>query len=154
MNNHIVKKNNFANIITSLLIISIGIAVLFLAFPYAKLIGSILILCGVIILALCRKKLVYNTTGARIVSYNFYFPLIEKEGVKQMCEKGDFSILKNGSKDEQGLHMEVYLSNDGQYSAIQLYEYIPYKYQRCSPLYEYEGEQSIKFSNYIRTLSV
>lgn len=154
MNNHIVKKTDFTSVFTSLFIIITGIIITFLTFPYAKGIGSILILCGIIILSLCRKRLICTTTGAKISSYNFYFPLIEKDGVKKMCEKGDFSMLQKGSKEEQGLQMEVYLSVDGKYSAIQLYEYVPHRYERCSPLYEYEGEQSIKFSNYIKTLSV
>lgn len=154
MNNHIVKRSDFTTILTSLFIIITGIILIFLAFPYSKGIGSILVLSGIIILSLCRKRLIYSTTGAKITSYNFYFPLIEKDGIKRMCEKGDFSMLQKGSKEEQGLQMEVYLSLDGKYSAIQLYEYVPHRYERCSPLYEYEGEQSVKFSNYIKTLSV
>jgi hypothetical protein len=154
MNKNIVKKNNFTNITISLFIVLAGIVITFLPFPHAKLLGSIMILAGIITLSLSKKTLIHSPSGNKIISYIYFFPLTEKGKIRSMCEKGEFEMLNSLSKTEQGLQMEIYISNDGNYSAIQLYEYIPYKYEVCSPLYEYEGERSQKLAHYIRTLSV
>lgn len=154
MNTNIVKKNNFTKITISLLIIAAGIIITIFNFPYAKLIGILLFFGGVITLSLCRKTLVHGASGSRITSHTFFFPAIKKDEIRLICHNGDFKKFNKLSKSEQGLQMDVYLSEDGNYSAIQLYEYIPYKYERCSPLFEYKGEQSQNLVSYIRTLSV
>lgn len=154
MNNHIVKRNNFTSIALSLAIVLTGIVITFFGFQYAKGLGSILIISGIISLSLCKKTLVHSSTGYKMLSYTYFFPKIEKERIKNMCEKRDFDKLKSITQSEQGLQMDIYLSKNGEYGAIQLYEYIPYKYETCSPLYEYEGEDAKRLSHYIRTLSV
>lgn len=154
MNSNIVKKNSFTPIAISLAIVLAGIVITFFSFPYAKGLGSILILSGIISLSMSKKTLVDSRTGNKILSYTYFFPNIEKEKIKNMCETHDFDKLKSIIQSEQGLQMDVYLSTSGEYGAIQLYEYIPYKYERCSPLYEYEGEDAKKLSHCIKTLSV
>lgn len=154
MKSKIVKKNDFTSIIIALSIVLAGIVITFFSFPYAKGLGSILILGGIIALSMSKKTLVHGSTGNKIISYTYFFPPIEKEKIKQICETSNFDTLKSVSQAENGLQMEIYLSKNGSYAAVQLYEYIPYKYEICSPLYEYEGDDAQKLSNYIKTLSV
>lgn len=154
MKSQIVKKYNFTSIFIALSIVLAGIVITFFSFPYAKGLGSILILGGIIALSMSKKTLVHSASGNKIISYTYFFPPAEKNRIKVMCENSDFDMFKHISQSEHGIQMDIYLSKDGNYGAIQLYEYIPYKYEICSPLYEYEGEQAQKLSHYIKTLSV
>ena len=95
MNNHIVKRNNFTSIALSLAIVLAGIVITFFGFQYAKGFGSILIISGIISLSLCKKTLVHSSTGYKMLSYTYFFPKIEKERIKNMCENRDFDKLKS-----------------------------------------------------------
>lgn len=153
MKTQIVKKNDFTSILIALSIVFAGIVITFLSFPYAKGFGSILILGGIIALSMSKKTLVHSPSGNKIMSYTYFFPPVEKEKIKQICASSQFHQLKSISNSENGLQMDIYLSKNGSYGAIQLYEYIPYKYEICSPLYEYEGDDATALAEFIKTLS-
>lgn len=152
MKTQIVKKNDFTSVLLSLIIIFGGITITFINFDYSKGIGSILIIMGIIALSLCRKTTVHNTTGYKIESHTLFFSTHDKEKLIKICQKKEFYKLKDLTPDGQGLQMDIYLAKNGEYGAVQLYEYVPFKYEICSPLFEFEGEASMSLSNYIKTL--
>lgn len=60
MKSQIVKKNNFTSIFIALSIVLAGIVITFFSFPYAKGLGSILILGGIIALSMSKKTLLHQ----------------------------------------------------------------------------------------------
>ena len=71
-----------------------------------------------------------------------------------MCQNKEFDMLHKIEQTKHGLQMEINVSSNGEYGSIQLYEYVPHRYHECSPLFEYEGEDSKNLLHYISTLSV
>ena len=56
MEPHTIKKTNVSSIIIYAIVIVAGIIVTLLGFPYAKGIGSLLIIIGILALSLCKKQ--------------------------------------------------------------------------------------------------
>lgn len=155
MEPHTMKKTNVSSIIIYAIVIVAGIIVTLLGFPYAKGIGSLLIIIGILALSLCKKQETYHLkSGSKVTRLIYYFPPIEKNRLMTMCQNKEFDMLHKIKQTKHGLQMEINISSNGEYGSIQLYEYVPHRYHECSPLFEYEGEDSKNLLHYISTLSV
>lgn len=90
-----------------------------------------------------RKQLVYEPTGSRIVCGSFFF---DKEQISSLQDKliaGDVQEMEEITfKNSGNARLDFMVSADGNFTAIQIYEYIPYKFEMVSDIISYSDRKS------------
>ena len=84
---------------------------------------------------------VYRPTGSSIRSGSLYMDSAELQHIRQMVEKNDFSnpshIL---CKDSGNGRLDYLMSKDGQFVAVQFFQFVPYTYEPISEKYYYTDD--------------
>ena len=90
-----------------------------------------------------RKQLVYHPTGSPITCGSFYF---DKEQIhalqEQLIAESITDIEKIIFKKSGNARLDFMVSSDGNFTAVQIYEYIPYKFEMVSDIICYSDQKS------------
>ena len=133
------KVRSIKDIIISAILVVSG--VLLLVFPTGagiNIAGFFMIFTGVLLALLLRTEYHDTETGEKYLKKEHYFqqemnPLIVS-ALESRPESIDLSQANKGST----VKLDIYYSRTTGKSYLQLFEYIPYRYDPCSRIYEYE----------------
>lgn len=138
----ITKKMNAG--VLALTIILVSTAVVAIIFSQSIL-GTLLLLTGIVVFAIKGKQEVYKTTGSKIKRGTYYF---DKEIISRVenIVKGGFEedaailpLLENG-----GGKMETIMTTDREFIAVQLFRFVPHKFEETTEHICYTGIKARK----------
>lgn len=149
----VVRRKNIRSVITALIILVFGMGLI--AFSgmvsdhasgsYIALIvfGAIGILTGGFMLLAGSKSHIYLPTLSKIHTISYYFEANRFPLVAEALQQGDFNVLKNLKKlDNSGIRLDLHCSADHQFTAAQVFMYVPYNYVPASPIHCQQEEKA------------
>jgi hypothetical protein len=149
-NHEVIKKSCVSSKGLLMILIAIGCIVGAKAFedPNSSMptclytVAAILLLSGIIKICVSRTCYIFNPTKSKLYSKTLYFDAKDEIELRNSLEMKKIEGLKALTKKKDGvIKLELMLTNDGQYVALQLFEYIPYAYEAVSPVWcYYEGD--------------
>ena len=88
-----------------------------------------LFLVGVFRLFWKSKEIVYLPTGSVAKEQSIFFDLKHLDELTDMVKSGDFSLQSTAKGGTSGnLRLDVMLSEDKKFAAVQLFQFVPYTY--------------------------
>ncbi len=150
----IAKRTNFAGLLISSVMILAGIFGFLATFQLEDksstlgmgllVLGSALFLGGIFRLFWKSKQLIYKPTGSVTKAESYFFDLKNMDKLKGMVNSGTFSSDTNLKCEASGnLRLDVMISEDKQFAAVQLFQFVPYVYNTITPVqYFTNGEAS------------
>ena len=127
-------------VISSILIIGGCILVTLPDSDSLNILGFFIIFTGLILGLLLKTAYKDEETGIRYCKKERFFEACHKEALSNVVAgkkcKADLSAEDKGN----GLRLDIYHSQKAGKAYIQLYEYIPYKYEPCTCMQEHDIE--------------
>lgn len=145
MNKEFTRVRSVKDIIISSVLL-IGGAVL-VALPTAtsiNIIGFFMIFAGIILSLVLKTGYKDNETGVRYCKTERFFAQSMRQDILDAIATKPESINLSEEDKGNGIRLDIYHSKESNKAYIQLFEYIPYKYEPCSRLYEYELKNANK----------
>lgn len=135
----IAKRTSVSGLIFSGLMLLIGVLAFISTFEMEDrsstlsmglmVLGSGLFLIGIFRLFWKSKEVVYLPTGSIAKEQSIFFDLKYMDQLKEIVKSGTFSAdtnLKGGTSGN--LRMDIILSEDKKFAAVQLFQFVPYTY--------------------------
>ena len=133
------RVRSVKDIVISASIIILGIVLLLLsAEAGVDIAGYFFILAGLILLFILKSDYKDAETGIRYKRKEYYFEQSMNASIASALATNPASIdIKEAGKGESVM-LDIYYSKDSGKAYLQLFKYIPYEYEPCSKVYEYE----------------
>ena len=100
--------------------------------------GFFMIFAGIILALLLRTGYKDAETGERFILKEYYFQQAMNAAISSALESKPASIDLGEADKGNALKLDIYYSKVSGKAYMQLFEYIPYRYEPCSRMYEYE----------------
>lgn len=141
------KSINYWAIIISFLIFDFGVGSMFFS---QYIIGAILISLGLIILGVKYRRTIYEKTGSPIKFYSKFFEKANLVQIEKILSEGSFKDADPIKFDSDGnAKIEYIASEDKQFAAIQVLEYVPFTYEPYTSIYFYSGDKAVELVGYL-----
>lgn len=142
----IIKTTNLPAILTSLGLIVIGTAGIFLS----AVMGVTLMIVGIALFIIKNKRKVYEKTGSTAkLNFNYVHKNILAQ-LETMLTEGNFrDAIIEKFEDNGNAKIEYILSQDKQFAAVQLSEYIPFTYEPYTSIFYFTGDKAVEFAEYL-----
>ena len=109
-----------------------------------------LFLGGIVKFFMGRECYLFRPTGSHLQKITVYFDAKESQPLQYCIEEKRFEDLKQLKRQiNTGVKLDVMLTGDKKFAAVQLSEYVPYAYEAISPVICYYGEEAKNFSHYL-----
>lgn len=128
-------------VITFLLIIAGSVCVALSTAQSINVLGFFLIFAGVLLLFILKTGYKDLSTGVAFAKVEKYFAQSLKDEIHRQIRSGKVDIDLSAEDKGNGLRLDLYHSKKAGKAYIQIFEYIPYKYEPCSDIHEFELEQ-------------
>ncbi|MEY8722851.1 hypothetical protein AALN73_17095 [Bacteroides stercorirosoris] len=161
----IVKRTSISGLIFSAVMLLLGILVFVSTFEVTDrsstlsmllmVLGTAFFLLGIFRLFWKSKEVVYLPTGSVTKERSIFFDLKHMGKLKEMIEKGHLT-LEDGVKSEGSgnVRMDVILSQDNKFAAIQLFQFVPYTYTPVTSVHYYTGNDAATVSAFLSKCKV
>lgn len=147
-NPYIIKKIAPMNVVKYGILLCVGVSILILSGSVDRNIEwlpAILMTLGIIVagfavakLILATHKSVYSATGSTIKAFQLNFPTSQRSQLMTVLESKNAKVLETlETQADYGLQLSVDYSADNRYLSLQLYEYVPHKYEPISTVYHF-----------------
>lgn len=137
MNKEFIKVRTITDItISSILLIS---GIILVALPTSvsvNIFGFFAFIIGVLLLAILKTGWLDIETKERYCLKHRYFPKNRKNEILNALENNIDSIDISDEYNE-GLRVDIYYNKQNHKAFIDLFEYVPYNYERIAPTVEY-----------------
>lgn len=137
MNKEFIKVRTITDItISSILLIS---GIILVALPTSvsvNIFGFFAFITGVLLLAILKTGWLDIETKERYCLKHRYFPKNRKNEILNALENNIDSI-DISDEDNEGLRVDIYYNKQNHKAFIDLFEYVPYNYERIAPTVEY-----------------
>ena len=100
--------------------------------------GFFLIFAGIILALVLRTGYKDTETGERFCFKEYYFQQAMNTTISRALASNPSSIALNEANKGNALKLDIYYNNASGKAYMQLFEYIPYRYEPCSKMYEHE----------------
>lgn len=157
----IAKRTNIGSMFISLAMLIVGFTAFFTAFQLddkssslsmlLMVSGTALLLMGIFKVFWKSKEMVYLPTGSSTKELSFYFDTRHAGDVSELLKAGLFpvdSVIK--STHSGNVRLDVLMSQDSKFAAVQLFQFVPYTYDPVTPVYYFIGEQASALSGYLQ----
>ena len=157
----IVKRTNVGSMSISVVMLVIGFASFFSAFQLddksssismlLMVLGTALLLMGVFRIFWKSKEMVYMPTGSAAKEQSLFFDTRYAGTISELLKAGSFQtddVIK--SAHSGNIRLDVILSQDSKFAAVQLFQFVPYTYDPVTPVYYFVGEQASAFAAYLQ----
>lgn len=135
----IAKRTSVSGLIFSCVMLLVGVLAFISTFEMEDrsstismglmVLGTALFLIGVFRLFWKSKEVVYLPTGSRAKEQSFFFDLRNLDKLSEMIKNGSFSADTPVKGEASGnIRMDVILSEDTKFAAVQLFQFVPYTY--------------------------
>ena len=134
-----IKVRSAKDIIVFSFLIILGCVLILLPTDAAvNIIGFILIMTGLILAFVLKSGYQEEHTRERFLKKERYFQQTMNAEISSAIASRPESIDLSEEDKGSTVRLDVYFSRTSGKAYIQLFEYIPYKYEPCSCMYEYE----------------
>lgn len=100
-----------------------------------NIVGFFMIFAGIILLIVLRTAYKDAETGVYYSKKEKYFPQSKRDSLLRAISAGMENLDLAEEDKGNGLRLDVFYSRKTGKAFVRLYEYIPYKYEPCSPFY-------------------
>ena len=102
-----------------------------------------LFLMGIFRLFWKSKEVIYLPTKSVAKEHSIFFDLKHMDALRNLVNSGSFSAGSNIKSEASGnIRMDVILSADKKFAAVQLFQFIPYTYQPITSVQYFTDEQA------------
>lgn len=109
-----------------------------------NILGFFLIFAGLILMFILKTGYKDVETNAKYRKIERYFSQEMHAEITSMLSAGSDKLNLAAEDKGNALRLDIYFSKGTGKAYIQLFEYIPYKYEPCSKIYEYELVKAAK----------
>ena len=105
--------------------------------------GTGLFLIGIFRMFWKSKEVVYVPTGSVAKEQSVFFDLKHMDKLKELVNFGNLS-MDSGIKSETSgnLRMDIILSGDNKFAAVQLFQFVPYTYQPITTVHYFTNGEA------------
>lgn len=100
--------------------------------------GFFMIFAGIILSLMLKTAYKDEDTGERYMKKEYYFQQAVKSDISAVIGSKPEAIDLTQADKGNALKLDVYYNRKSGRACIQLFEYIPYRYEPCSKVYEHE----------------
>ena len=105
--------------------------------------GTGLFLMGIFRLFWKSKEVIYLPTKSVAKEHSIFFDLKHMDALRNLVNSGSFSAGSHIKSEASGnIRMDVILSADKKFAAVQLFQFIPYTYQPITSVQYFTDEQA------------
>ncbi len=126
------------------IVISCGLAIIgciLIALPTAtsiNVLGFFLIFTGILLFALLKTSYKDEDTGLKYCKTERYFAQAERPSLLEMICSNPNEIDLGKEDKGNAVRLDIYYSKRSGKAYLQVLEYIPYKYEPCSKIFEHQ----------------
>ena len=124
-------------IFTSLIIIG-AVLIILPTGAGTNIAGFFMIFAGIILAFVLRTGYKDIDSGAKFQMKEYYFQQAMNTAISDALKSKPESIDLNEADKGNALKLDLYYSKSYGKAYMQLYEYVPYRYEPCSKMYEYD----------------
>jgi len=161
----IVKRTSIPGLIFSVAMLLLGVLVFASTFEVTDrsstlsmllmVLGTAFFLLGIFRLFWRSKEVVYLPTGSITKERSLFFDLKHMGKLREMIEKGHLSTVEGIKSEGSGnVRMDVILSQDNKFAAVQLFQFIPYTYTPVTSVHYYTGSDAAAVSAFLSKCKV
>lgn len=112
--------------------------------------GTGLFLVGIFRMFWKSKEVVYVPTGSVAKEQSVFFDLKHMDKLKELVNFGNLS-MDSGIKSETSgnLRMDIILSEDNKFAAVQLFQFIPYTYQPITTVHYFTNGEAATIAAFL-----
>ena len=113
-------------------------------------VGTVLFLIGTFRLFWKSKQTVYLPTNSVAKEFSVFFDLKYLDKLSGIITSGNFSSNSELHCENSGnIRMDVILSEDKQFAAVQLFQFVPYNYQAVTSVCYYKEQDASEFAAFL-----
>ena len=132
----IAKRTSISGVLFSSFMLLVGILAL-------MVFGTGLFLVGIFRLFWKSKEVVYLPTGSIAKERSVFFDLKHMDKLVDIVNSGSFSANSDIKSETSGnIRMDVILSEDKKFAAVQLFQFVPYTYQPITSVHYFTNEDA------------
>lgn len=145
MNKEFIRVRSVKDIILSTILAASGCILICLPTSTSiNILGFFLIITGILMFFIMKTAYKDTETGARYNKKERFFSQEQREQIlKAISSKPDSANISEEDKGNS-IRLDIYHSSSTGKAYIQLFEYVPYKYEPCSAIYEHELKNTEK----------
>ena len=146
----IAKRTSVSGVLISSVMLLVGILAFASTFELedksstvSMALGTGLFLMGIFRLFWKSKEVIYLPTKSVAKEHSIFFDLKHMDALRNLVNSGSFSAGSNIKSEASGnIRMDVILSADKKFAAVQLFQFIPYTYQPITSVQYFTDEQA------------
>jgi len=157
---YITKRTKTTGLVVSSLLVLIGLAALIISNRIEEqassltmvfmLSGTILVIWGIMRLVWSSKEVVYAPTGSIAKEKSLFFDLKHLDNLKGCVTTGQFLSHDEMRSEESGnIRMDVIVSEDNKFAAVQLFQFVPYAYNPVTSVHYYTNGEAAALSSFL-----
>ena len=104
----------------------------------ASIAGFFIIIAAAILAVVLKSSYKDDETNEKYIKKEKYFQQAEHAAISSALESEPDSVDLSDEDKGNAVRLDIYYSKTSGKAYLQLFEYVPYTYQPCSKLYEYE----------------
>lgn len=156
----IAKRTSVSGLIFSVVMLLVGILVFASIFEMndksstasmaLMVLGTAFLLMGVFRLFWKSKEIVYLPTGSVAKERSLFFDLKYLGKLSDMIERGQLGSVTDIKSDASGnVRMDVMISQDNKFAAVQLFQFVPYTYTPVTTVRYFTGSEAAAVSTFL-----
>ena len=139
MEKEFIRVRSIKDIITFVSLIILGsVLVAIPTGPAVNITGFFMIFAGIILLLVLKTGFKDSETGEKYQKKEHYFQQTMNSEISAALVAKPESIDLGEAEKGNAVKLDVYYSKITGKAYLQLFEYVPYKYEPCSRMYEYQ----------------
>lgn len=156
----IVKRTSASSLTYSIVMLLIGIGAFGSTFQLEDrsstlsmalmVVGTVLFLIGTFRLFWKSKQIVYLPTNSVAKEFSVFFDLKYLDKLKGIVASETFSTDTDLHCENSGnVRMDIILTEDKQFAAVQLFQFVPYNYQAVTSVCYYKAQNASEFAAFL-----
>lgn len=112
--------------------------------------GSALVLISLFRFFWKSKEVVYAPTGSTAYETSLFFNLKDLPLLSELVEDNKFSSAQSVRSESNGnIRLDVLLTRDHQFAALQLFQFVPYTYSPVTSVACFKGEDAVSVCQFL-----
>jgi hypothetical protein len=135
-----VRTTKDITIFTSLILIG----AILIALPTqmgATIAGATLAIIGIALIPLLKSGYRHRDSSETYRKLEHYFQQTKKSSLTSAISSKPETIELPKEQGSNALRLDIYFSRSANKAFVQLFEYVPYEYEPCTEIYEYEASR-------------
>lgn len=157
---YIAKRLSVPGLVFSMVLFLAGIVILILSFDVRETasplkiglmaLGFSLLAYSLYRLSSKAKETIYIPTKSITKQQSLFFDLKHLDQLRQCVSTGNFQLEPDLNNEASGnIRMDVILSQDNQFAAAQLFQFVPYEYKPITEVSYYTNGEAKSIANFI-----